>query len=237
MQAMQQVGFPEVEDLQDFSAIGVSRTRRYVSPQGRRSDAAHAYLHPRLQDGKHPNLHVLVETQVVRVVFDDDRRASGVEFRPNPTFQPEAAQRDIRTIKARKLVVASCGTLDTAPLLERSGIGGREVLEAAGVPIVADVPSVGQNYQDHNLVIYPYACSLPPEGTPDKYHGGEPSVIAAALERSDPVLGWNGVDASSKIRPTPSEVDSLGPEFKNTWDRDFEDAPTRPLVSMIFVAG
>lgn len=66
---------------------GFQRWLRYVSPEGKRSDSAHAYVHPLLQDGKHPNLHVLVESKVIRVLFDENKRACGVEYTPNPAYE------------------------------------------------------------------------------------------------------------------------------------------------------
>lgn len=47
--------------------------------QGRRQDALTCYVHPCLRDGKQPNLHVLVETQVARILVDDQKRVVGVE--------------------------------------------------------------------------------------------------------------------------------------------------------------
>jgi len=44
------------------------------------------------------------------------------------------------------------------------------------------------------------------------------------------MLGWNAIDICSKLRPTPSEVTSLGPAFQADWDRDFASHPTRPLM-------
>ncbi|KAI1123186.1 alcohol oxidase-like protein [Nemania abortiva] len=235
LEAMNQVGIPEVEDLQDFDSIGVTRLLKYVSPEGKRQDIAHAYLHPKLQNVKYRGLRVLVETEVVRVLFDD-RRASGVEFRPNPTFQTNKDPKTTRTVKAKRLVVLSCGTLGTPPVLERSGVGDPTILERAGVPLVANVPGIGNHYQDHNVCIYTYKSSLPPESTFDGIHTGQVD-IGSLLTNKDSILGWNGIDASSKIRPTASEVDALGVDFKNAWDKDFKNQPSKPLVSMIFATG
>ncbi|RYP76410.1 hypothetical protein DL771_001849 [Monosporascus sp. 5C6A] len=235
--AMREVGYDEVEDLQDLQSIGVERIRKYVSPQGQRQDVAHTYLHPRLQDDKHRNLHVLVESQVVRVIFDGSQRASGVEFRPNPAMQSKPIRGpDKLTVRARKLVVLSCGTLGTPPILERSGVGSPEVLKQAGVPLIANLPGVGRDYQDHNLSLYVYKADLPPEATTDGIHSGRVS-ISALLASKKKILGWNGIDASSKIRPTSAELGELGPTFREVWDRDFEGASTKPLISMIFGAG
>ncbi|KAF7187922.1 Alcohol oxidase [Pseudocercospora fuligena] len=44
------------------------------------------------------------------------------------------------------------------------------------------------------------------------------------------MLKWNGIDVCGKIRPTQEEVELLGPEFSQAWQRDFADSPSRPLV-------
>ena len=152
-----------MHDLCDFdSNNAVAPFLRYASPDGRRQDAAHCYLHPLLEDGKHPNLHVLVETQVVRVLFDDKKRATGVEFIPNPSFHPTVVPlkdpTPPQTVKARKLVIVSTGAIATPGVLERSGVGDKDILAKAGIPLVADVPGVGANYEDHHLV---FCESLP----------------------------------------------------------------------------
>jgi alcohol oxidase len=50
------------------------------------------------------------------------------------------------------------------------------------------------------------------------------------IEKKDPMLGWNAIDISSKLRPTEAEVNSLGPAFTAAWNRDFKDKPNRPLM-------
>lgn len=79
--AAAKVGYESTEDLQRLDECNkFERWLRYVSPDGKRQDTAHTYLHPRLQDGKHPNLHVLVKSKVLRVLFDDQKNAVGVEY-------------------------------------------------------------------------------------------------------------------------------------------------------------
>lgn len=46
------------------------------------------------------------------------------------------------------------------------------------------------------------------------------------------ILGWNTVDLHAKLRPTDAEVEELGPKFKELWDRDYRDKPSRPLMMM-----
>ncbi|KAI1765131.1 hypothetical protein GGR53DRAFT_529935 [Hypoxylon sp. FL1150] len=106
----------------------------------------------------------------------------------------------------KELVVLSCGTLGTSSVLERSGVGDPKVLKEASItaPPVVELPGVGHDYQDHN--ISRYIC--------------------------DKILGWNGIDAWTKMRPKPSEIEALGPASKEAWDKDFKD-PMKPLGGSI----
>ncbi|KAI1103022.1 GMC oxidoreductase [Jackrogersella minutella] len=240
LRAAEQFGYPEITDLQNLDTNnGCQRWLRYITPEGKRSDTAHAYLHPRLRDGKHPNLHVVVESKVVRVLFDEDKRACGVEFTPNPQFQIQmsySTPHPKQTVRARKLVVVSCGACGTPSVLERSGIGSKDVLDRAGVPVVQEVPGVGHDYQDHNLIAYIYRSSLEPHETCDALNTGRLS-FEDAIAQKHPHLGWNFIDLSSKLRPTDAEVAALGPEFQAMWDKDFKHKPNRPSMLMVISGG
>lgn len=146
--AVAKIGWPEVADNNRLDTInGSMRAQRYVGPNGNRQDTAHAYIHPKLESGEFPNLHILVETDVEHVLFDDDRKAVGVAFRPSADFQPDADQEvSPRIVKAKQQIVLTAGALGTPQILERSGVGSPEALSRAGVPLVASVPGVGENY-------------------------------------------------------------------------------------------
>ncbi|RYO81092.1 hypothetical protein DL764_009813 [Monosporascus ibericus] len=236
--AMKEVGCPEVEDLQDLrTGHGVAKSYAYVSPKdGRRQDVAHTYLHPQLQDGKHPNLHVLVESQVIRVLFHHNHQASGVEYRPNPKHQSGSLQGPTQTIKATKLIILAAGALGTPPILERSGVGDPEILGRAGVQNICSLPGVGHDYQDHQLLQCYYESYASPSDTLDRVYNGT-LKIPDLLANGDKILSWNGFDASSKIRPSEPELEALGHDFREAWDKDFANAPSRPLASMVFYSG
>lgn len=60
-----------------------------------------------------------------------------------PKVQPNAGT---STVHAKKLVIVTCGALGTPSVLERSGVGSSEVLQKAGIEVVANLPGVGSNY-------------------------------------------------------------------------------------------
>lgn len=72
-------------------------------------------------------------------------------------------------------------------------MGSPEVLKKAGVEkVVADVPGVGENYQDHHLILYPYKTSLGDRETIDALLSGRKDFMKA-VEEKDPILGWNAI--------------------------------------------
>ena len=94
------------------------------------------------------NLHVLTNTQALRVVFDG-RRAIGVEVRRGA---------GTRIIRARAEVVLAGGAFNTPQLLMLSGVGDPAELGAHGIAVRHALPGVGKNLQDHLDYILAYQC-------------------------------------------------------------------------------
>ena len=207
------------------------RWARYVGEDGKRQDAAHRYVHPLMQSGKAPNLEVLTEHKVSRVLFNDKHEACGVECGPTSTTQADIAlsKPKASTIHARKLVVVSAGALGTPSVLERSGVGSPKILKDVGIDCVSDVPGVGEEYQDHHLLLYPYKSWCTPDETLDDLWSGRKDFVKA-MKENDPMLGWNAIDIASKYRPSDQEIKEMGPEFQKFWDREFKPHPDKPLM-------
>lgn len=108
-----------------------------ITPDGRRHSPFRAYLQPILGN---PLLTVLDRTTAQRVLFKG-KRALGVEV----TDASGAASQ----IHAGRDVILALGALQTPALLLKSGVGPAADLTAAKVPVVADLPAVGQNLKDH----------------------------------------------------------------------------------------
>jgi len=140
--AVQQAGYPLTDDVNGFKQEGFARFDRNIR-NGRRWSAARAYLHPAL--GR-PNLEVRTRALVERVVFDGTR-AVGVQV-------------DGATIRAGEVVLCG-GAINSPQLLQLSGIGNAEELEALGLDVVQDLPGVGENLQDHLEVYVQCSSKLP----------------------------------------------------------------------------
>ena len=149
---------------------------------------------------------MLVEKQVIRVLFDDDKRAVGVEYQSNPNFFPNpefmTAKQTPRSVRAKKMVVLSAGANGTPLILERSGVGDPKILERAGIPVVEENKGVGNDYQDHHLTLYAYRTNLKPRETINGFADGRFDV-QEAIRQSDELLGWNSMDACKASRDLP----------------------------------
>jgi choline dehydrogenase len=133
--AAQQAGHPYSPDFNGAQDSGVGSYQ--MTLQGHwRSSSADAFLYPIL--GR-PNLTVLTDVTVSRVLFDGDR-ATGVEWLQGS---------EQRRAHCDSEVLLCAGALQSPQLLQLSGIGPEDVLRRAGVPVRLHAPGVGTNLQDH----------------------------------------------------------------------------------------
>ena len=132
MESLGILQFPACPDFNGPNSEGYGR-RQGLIRDGQRESTAKAMLRPALEKG---NVHLQTGAQVARVLVENGR-ATGVELT------------DGRTIRARRQVVLSAGTVQTPQLLMLSGIGPGEHLQEMGIEVVKDVPGVGSNYHDH----------------------------------------------------------------------------------------
>ncbi|KAF8263965.1 alcohol oxidase-like protein [Lactarius quietus] len=204
---------------------------------GTRSDVPHNMIYP-LKDTR-PNLHFLTGVHVKHVTFDDENRATGVAYTLDPLLHPDAS-RDTRTVRGSKLVLVSAGAFGSPGILERSGIGAKDVLERIGVKQCVDLPGVGENYQDHNVLFIKYFAADESQSLAAIFRFEEGAIDAAAAEfgktrKEISTHKWannRSIDVGIKWRPTQSEVAELGPEFQEYWDSYFANAPDKPVLWM-----
>ena len=109
---------------------------QWTTKNGKRSSAATAYLNPAK---KRRNLSIISNAQVHRVVFEGTK-AIGVEYETNGKKYNANANNEI---------IISAGAIHSPQILQLSGVGNASELKQLGVPIIADLPGVGENLQDH----------------------------------------------------------------------------------------
>jgi choline dehydrogenase len=146
-QAAQDAGYPLTDDVNGYRQEGFGRFDRNVH-RGRRLSASRAYLHP-VMDRK--NLKVETLAFVTGVRFRGSR-AVGVDYLRGGRMR--------RTAEAGEVILCG-GAINTPQLLQLSGVGNAEELRALGVEVVADLPGVGQNLQDHLEVYVQHASKQP----------------------------------------------------------------------------
>lgn len=135
------------DDFNGPSQEGVGYYQLFTR-RGWRSSTAVSYLRP----ARHRrNLHVVTEAQVERVLFEGSR-AIGVRYRRNG---------ETVEVRAGREVVLSSGAIQTPQVLELSGVGRPEHLAAHNVPLVHELPGVGENLQDHLQFRLMYRCKKP----------------------------------------------------------------------------
>jgi choline dehydrogenase-like flavoprotein len=135
--AAQEAGIPFNGDYNAERIEGVSYTQLAIS-DGVRQSTATAYLKPAADD---PNLRVVTGAHTRLVLLDGDR-ATGVEW-----VREGEAERALASAE----VILACGTIESPPVLMRSGIGPADHLREIGIEVAVDLPGVGGNLHDHLL--------------------------------------------------------------------------------------
>jgi choline dehydrogenase len=138
VEACVQAGLPRNPDINGDQQEGVCYYQLTVR-NGQRCSAAVAYLHPAMN---RPNLRVETRALTCRVLFEG-RTAVGVEFLQNGVKSVARAARD---------VILCGGAVNSPQLLELSGVGDGARLQDKGIAVVADLPGVGENLQDHYVI-------------------------------------------------------------------------------------
>ncbi|KAK3067577.1 hypothetical protein LTR53_015484 [Teratosphaeriaceae sp. CCFEE 6253] len=137
-----------------------------VASTQERSSSQTAYLDAALRTTQ---LYVYTHTLAKRVLFGDDKTATGVLVE---------AEGSAFAISARKEVILSAGAFQSPQLLMVSGIGPAETLQKHVIPIVKDAPGVGQNMQDNPFFSITFAVDLETGST----YQNNPARFVQAIE-------------------------------------------------------
>ncbi|MEO6565769.1 MAG: choline dehydrogenase [Casimicrobiaceae bacterium] len=142
-----ELGVPRTDDFNGGAQEGVGYFQLFTK-NGLRCSTAVGYLRPARSRA---NLEVRTGAQATRVLFEG-ARAVGVEFRQGGA---------LHTVHARHEVVLAAGALQSPQLLQLSGVGPASLLRQFGIPVVYDLPGVGENLQDHLQLRLLFRCTKP----------------------------------------------------------------------------
>ncbi|KAH8929025.1 GMC oxidoreductase [Atractiella rhizophila] len=236
------LGMQYKEDVMDFSSVNaVGPFAKWINATGghRSLLAANTVfaIHPNVYDSTteatlrpDATVHIIPNARVNKVLLSEDATpvAKGLEY----------VKDDGTTgvVQAKKLVILSAGALNSPLILERSGIGRKEVLEHAGVKQRVEL-SVGEDLQDHSL-LYQYYHLSDEVVTNDPFVWAQPDAVAAARlsyqkDYRGP-LATTAIDGVAKIRP-PSLSDFGSVEFEKAFKEHFEALPDK--VTNVLMGG
>lgn len=142
-----QVGVPRTEDFNGRDQEGAGYYQ-LTTHKGLRCSTAKAYLG---EARRRPNLRIETDAMATQLVLRG-RRATGIRYR-------QGGQE--RQAQARAEVILSAGAIQSPQLLQLSGIGPATLSQSLGIPVVHDLPGVGENLQDHLQIRLGYECSQP----------------------------------------------------------------------------
>ena len=196
LDAFKEAGFGDIGDFQAETPYRADIVQKdYINNV--RHTPADSYLSEEVR--KRPNLTVQPDTFVRKVIFKGNR-AVGVEAEYKGKLQQ---------IKAGAGVILSAGTFNTPQILKLSGVGPAKELARHGIPVVADVPGVGENLNDHLMVNVRVLSSI---AIPDTHFNpiSDESIAQWRKERTGPACYYPGPAAGL----VSSDGTHTGPDFE-----------------------
>jgi len=144
--AYEQVGLKPLPGINTGELIGWAVPTSVLDPDHEtRSSSQTSFLNLALQTTR---LQVYPSTMVQQIIFNGNKTATGIIA--------QVAGLNF-TLTATKEVILSAGAVQSPQLLQVSGIGPASTLKSLGIPVVKDLPGVGQNMQDNPLYFVSYS--------------------------------------------------------------------------------
>ncbi|KAK7973251.1 alcohol oxidase [Apiospora saccharicola] len=148
VRGLEAIGIPVIDGFNSGKLLGQSYSVFTIDPsKGIRDSSETSFLRKGLE---YDTYTVYPLTLAKRILFDDQKRATGV------VVDTQGAE---YTLPANKEVILSAGFVGSPQLLQVSGIGPRDLLAQHDIPVVAELPAVGQGLQDHIFFSVSYAIN------------------------------------------------------------------------------
>lgn len=215
---LQAIGMERTADFNSGQLMGYHYSQSTIRGRDQTRSTSAEYIYQASNKGLE-NLKVYTQTMARKILFDDGtdkKKATGVRV---------SSLGIEYTIKARKEVIVSAGTFQSPQLLMVSGIGPRSTLDEFEIPVVSDLPGVGQNMWDHIMFGPSYEVAF---DTLDRVLH-DPVVLAQTLAeyvatQSGPLtsnvvefLGWEKLPAKYRDAFSPETRETLSRQFPNDW--------------------
>ncbi len=137
---LNEIGISIIQDFNSGSLLGCQYCSSTINPADETRDSSQAsFLNEAASQGL-TNLKVFTLTMAKKILFDANRQATGVIVESNGLSY---------TLTVNKEVILSAGAFQFPQLLMVSGIGPSSQVSKLNIPIITDLPGVGQNMQDH----------------------------------------------------------------------------------------
>ena len=193
IEAGQQAGYPATEDVNGYQQEGFGPMDRFVTPNGRRASTARGYL-----DQAKGRANLTIETRAITdVITFEGTRATGVRY---------ARHGKPRAVSARREVLLCAGAIASPQILQRSGVGPRDVLDEFGIEPVKVNDNVGAHLQDHLEMYIQYECTQPISLYPALKWVNQPKIGAEWMFLGTGVGASNQFEAAGFIRSSDAEA-------------------------------
>jgi choline dehydrogenase len=224
VEALIGAGHPVTADLSGARQEGVCWPDLAITAARQRASPYTAYLAP--VTATRPNLEVRTGCLVTHLVIRNGR-CTGVTYVHDGTGGEASADAE---------VIACAGAIGTPKLLMLSGIGPARHLTALGIGVTADLPGVGENLQDHAVVMATYLSARPLPGSRHN-HGEAYAALRSPLADTVPDLHVFPI-----LRGAPESAFALAaavmtPASRGTVRLPSADPGAPPLVDPRFLAG
>jgi len=228
----QALGQAAIKGFNAGSLIGSGYVPFTIDPKtARRSSSESSFLQEAF---KNTQLQIYNHSLAQKILFDSTNTATGVSVYTKGTHGTPSVY---YTLKAQKEVIVSAGAFQSPQILMVSGIGPRQVLESAGVPVLKDLPGVGQNLWDHAYFGTTYPVNLPTASTGQNNPAANAAAISAYNQAaSGPltlpapgVLGWEKLPQPFRSKLSASTREALDRSFPADWP-EIEYLPVSAVI-------
>ncbi|KFY17554.1 hypothetical protein V492_00582 [Pseudogymnoascus sp. VKM F-4246] len=138
---LNEIGIPTVKDFNSGKLMGCQYCSTTIDPANEKRESSQTSFLSQAASENLTNLKIFTLTMAKSIVFDSNKKATGVKV-VSASIIPY-------TLKATKEVILSAGAFQSPQLLMVSGVGPSDQLQKFKIPVVANLPGVGQNMQDH----------------------------------------------------------------------------------------